>query len=313
MSNITIIMYHYVRPIKNSSYPGIKGMEVSSFETQLKYLLAHYDFPKIETVIDSIASDIPISSNRALLTFDDGYIDHFQYVFPILKKYGVQGIFFPVAEALVENIVLDINKIHFIIASSKNISKLLSDTFLLLDEFRKDFDLQPTSYYYDKLAIANRFDSADIIFFKRLFQRELQGTVKQLILDRLFVDYVFEDEKTFSRRLYMDINNLKDMQKAGMHIGSHGYSHKWLSKLSMENQQIEIDKSLEMLESIRVPKNFLTISYPFGDYNDSLLQIVKKANFRLGMTTQVDIADLCQNDPLTLPRLDTNDVTSSAL
>ncbi len=38
MKNITIIMYHYVREIKNSKYPTIKGLEISSFKRQLDFL-----------------------------------------------------------------------------------------------------------------------------------------------------------------------------------------------------------------------------------------------------------------------------------
>ena len=35
---ITIVMYHYVRPILNSKYPGLKGLELKSFQRQLDYL-----------------------------------------------------------------------------------------------------------------------------------------------------------------------------------------------------------------------------------------------------------------------------------
>ena len=38
MSNLTIVMYHYVRPIKESKFPGIKGLELEGFKRQLDYL-----------------------------------------------------------------------------------------------------------------------------------------------------------------------------------------------------------------------------------------------------------------------------------
>ena len=31
MGNLTIVMYHYVRPIANSDFPGIKGLELQGF------------------------------------------------------------------------------------------------------------------------------------------------------------------------------------------------------------------------------------------------------------------------------------------
>lgn len=34
-----------------------------------------------------------IPENGFILTFDDGYIDHYEVVYPILKEAGVQGVF----------------------------------------------------------------------------------------------------------------------------------------------------------------------------------------------------------------------------
>ena len=38
MSELSIVMYHYVRPIKGSKFPGIKGLELDGFKQQLDYL-----------------------------------------------------------------------------------------------------------------------------------------------------------------------------------------------------------------------------------------------------------------------------------
>ena len=35
MNNLTIVMYHYVRDLKNSRYPDIKGLDVSLFKEQI--------------------------------------------------------------------------------------------------------------------------------------------------------------------------------------------------------------------------------------------------------------------------------------
>ena len=35
MSNITIVMYHYVRDLKNSKYPKIKGLDISFFKEEI--------------------------------------------------------------------------------------------------------------------------------------------------------------------------------------------------------------------------------------------------------------------------------------
>lgn len=38
MSNLTVVMYHYVRPIERSRYPAIKGIELNDFKEQVGYI-----------------------------------------------------------------------------------------------------------------------------------------------------------------------------------------------------------------------------------------------------------------------------------
>ena len=79
-------MYHYVRPIKNSKYYKIKGLEIDGFKRQIEFFEKKFHFITIEELLDSAYSNKTIPKNSILLTFDDGFKDHFSHVFPILKK-----------------------------------------------------------------------------------------------------------------------------------------------------------------------------------------------------------------------------------
>ena len=46
--------------------------------------------------------------------------------------------------------------------------ELVSELFSCLDEYREQYKLGADDYYWQKLAKANRFDPAEIIFFKRM-------------------------------------------------------------------------------------------------------------------------------------------------
>ena len=50
---ITIVMYHYVRPIAKSEYPGIKGLELEAFKRQLDYLENNYSIISSEELIEA--------------------------------------------------------------------------------------------------------------------------------------------------------------------------------------------------------------------------------------------------------------------
>lgn len=78
MTELTIVMYHYVRPIVGSKYPGIKGLEVEAFKRQLDFLEEHYSIVSSEQVLDAISKNSLLPSNACWLTFDDGYKDHYK-------------------------------------------------------------------------------------------------------------------------------------------------------------------------------------------------------------------------------------------
>ena len=113
---LTIVMYHYVRDLKRSRYPEIKGLSNDEFSEQISYIQRYYEVISGKQLIDAIVLGKDLPSNPLLLTFDDGYIDHFTEVFPVLDREKISGCFFPPAKCILGNDTLDVNKIHFILA-----------------------------------------------------------------------------------------------------------------------------------------------------------------------------------------------------
>lgn len=307
---VTIIMYHYVRDIKNSRFPRIKALDVKLFKEQIKYLKKYYEIITMEEVIEAIYNGYILPKNAALLTFDDGYIDHFKYVFPILDEKRLQGSFFIPVRAIKNNEVLDVNKIHHIIASvnDNGIKNLIEDIYKQLDKFRFQYKLQSNDYYYKKLAVKGRFDTKEVVFIKRLLQSELEYNLRKKITSRLFERYVGIDECSFSRELYMNNDQIKCMKRNGMHIGNHGFNHFRLNTLSREEQEKEIYSSLQYLIETGIDESNWTMCYPYGAYNYDTIDILKTMGCKLALTTEVDIAQFKRYDIYQLPRLDTNDI-----
>ncbi|MBR4605162.1 MAG: polysaccharide deacetylase family protein [Lachnospiraceae bacterium] len=303
----SIIMYHYVRELPYTRYPQINGLKTSLFLEQLLYFKRHYHFVTHRDIIAAIYEGKDLPENAVWLTFDDAYCDHYTNVFPILDKMGIVGAFFPPIKAIINHEVLDVNKIHFILASIQDMKTLLTDVRTLIDNFKEDYSLESYEYYWQKLAKPNRFDSSEVIFFKRLLQVELNQECRRKMINSLFQKYVTDNEAAFSRELYMNKDQMECMLRHGMCIGSHGYDHYWLDSLTPERQVEEIDSSLDFLKYIGVDIDAWIMCYPYGASNESLLRIIKERGCLLGLTTEVRIANMATDNPFLLPRLDTND------
>ncbi|MCX5695193.1 MAG: polysaccharide deacetylase family protein [Candidatus Omnitrophica bacterium] len=262
----------------------------------------------MEDCIASIYRDTALPKKAVLLTFDDGYIDHFSTVFPILKERKIQGCFFPSVRAIKHNEVLDVNKIHFILAAAGKLSSLLDDVYSCLDEYRSEYDLKSNEYYYSKFAKKSRFDSRAVIFIKHLLQKELKADLRKVIINRLFAKYVSKDEADFSKGLYMNLEQLRHIIGNGMYVGGHGYDHCWFNALAPELQEKEVDLSIDFLKELGSPIDNWVMSYPYGAYNDSLISILKKKDCKLGLTSRVGVAKFTKENMFKLERLDTNDL-----
>lgn len=305
MSQLSIVMYHYVRPIQASQYPGIKGLEVEGFLRQLDYLEDRFNIVSVDEIIACAMSGKALPDNACWLTFDDGYKDHIQYVYPELKRRGLQGSFFVPKAPVQDSELLDVNSIHHILACCDERDELRSKLDRLCLE--ASFSAVDLERLWGEYGVANRFDDATTIYIKRMLQHALPESVRHSITSQLFQEYVGVSQSEFSTELYMSTAEVRELVDNGMHVGSHGSRHYWLDRISVEEQRLDIGHSLEFLEEVGAPTQDWVMCYPYGGYNSQTLSLLQEMGAALGVTTEVRRADLQLDNPLTLPRFDTND------
>jgi len=307
-NQLTIIMYHYVRPIASSNFQGIKGLELDAFKRQLDFLEENYNLVSSKQVIEAFIKRTSLPPNACWLTFDDGYKDHYRYVFPELRNRGLSGAFFPPSHAISKNKMLDVNSVHHILSSTTNLNKLIRE---LNDEcYQYGISRQRIKLYYEEFAVENRFDNKNVIYFKRMLQHALPKEIRTDITSNLFKKYVGVSETEFAKDLYMSVPEIQEMHSQGMHFGSHGEKHHWLDGLNYNQQRDDISASLDFLVEIGVQEDNWIMCYPYGAYNSDTILVLKELGASLAITTKVGIVDLFNNDPLLLPRMDTNDFPS---
>ncbi len=99
----------------------------------------------------------------------------------------------------------------------------------------------------------------------------------------------------------MDETQIRDWLRAGHDIGSHSMSHARLTRLSVRDAREEIFASKKKLEDTfaRPIEHFC---YPYGDWNESVRDLVMEAGYRTACTTKFGI-NTPETPALTLYRI----------
>lgn len=80
---------------------------------------------------------------------------------------------------------------------------------------------------------------------------------------------------------HMTEEQLREIERAGWEIGSHGATHRALTKLNGTQLEQEVQTSRCTLEKIS-SKPLVSIAYPFGMHNPQVCRAAKEAGFRFG-------------------------------
>jgi peptidoglycan/xylan/chitin deacetylase (PgdA/CDA1 family) len=94
---IPILMYHHIAVPGPNADAIRRDLSVSpaNFEAQLGYLVEHgYEPITLESLILHLQVGSSLPPKPVILTFDDGFKDHYTNAYPLLKRYGFTGTFF---------------------------------------------------------------------------------------------------------------------------------------------------------------------------------------------------------------------------
>ncbi len=204
------------------------------------------------------------------VTFDDGYLDNYEFAKDILEKNNIPATFFVPVNQIEEGLPYWWDKLYFYII-----------------EYRKDF------YRWVVNLRKNRkifFKLEDELFYKNknIYARSI---VRELnLLDNgkrnFFLD---EMEKEFGdylgKRLVMNWNEIADLSDRGFSIGSHTLSHVPLEDVDLKIAEKEIFESKRILEN-KINKNVNGFCYPRGSWNRDISNIVNKSGYLYAVTTE---------------------------
>ena len=95
--SVPILMYHHVRDTADNADAIERGLTISPalFQEHASFLKSRgYSTVTIQDLVESRAGEKELPAKPVILTFDDGYADSYENVFPVLKSLSYTGSFF---------------------------------------------------------------------------------------------------------------------------------------------------------------------------------------------------------------------------
>ena len=284
---LRVVMYHYVRDVAGTPFPNLKGMLPEDFRHQVTELATQFEMASIESAMDFLTGEYRPRRDLCLLTFDDGLKEHFREVTPILAEKRIRGLFFLITSCVEERKLAAVHMNHFLMAKVdfedyaeaffKKVVALSPDAFTPLNV---DANRAATSYPWDPPEVAR---------FKYLFNFGMDPEMRDRAVRELFATYI-GNETEFADSLYVNWDEARRMQKAGMTIGGHTHLHKPLANLTPRELNYDLETCSRLLRQNLNPQAVWAFSYPYGKKDSFHIRAMRKLQqlgFRCAFSTEV--------------------------
>lgn len=92
---VSVLMYHMIGDIQNNA----AVMTEANLRLQMNYLRDHgYNPITMQELYDYITKGAPLPEKPVCITFDDGYLDSYTIVYPLMKEYGFPWTLFLITD-----------------------------------------------------------------------------------------------------------------------------------------------------------------------------------------------------------------------
>jgi peptidoglycan/xylan/chitin deacetylase (PgdA/CDA1 family) len=267
-----ILRYHSVSDYRDQNFRYLTtSIAVSPvvFESHIAFLSTNYQIISLDDVVAWFSGAISLPRSAVVITFDDGYRDNYRYAYPILKKYGATATFYVVTDAIGNADPLWTSELRDLVYRARQryvtLNSIGSERIDLSDEAAKKQTIQ---------TIGRIMRCAD---------KKTRGVIVREMRDKLF-----GEKNGFLDGVMMSWDELREMKRGGMCIGSHTMSHPLLPAISQQEAAIEITGSKGKIEE-ELDAPVVHLSYPNpGEgvhVNEAVKTLVRHAGYLTARTS----------------------------
>ena len=269
---LTVVSYHRIYP-RLADFPlhnALISATPEEFTREVNYYNRHLDVISISELLAGLEQPSLLPQRPAVITFDDGYADNFEFAVPVLQGTSTSACFFISTDFIGDRTIP-----WFVqVAMCLNLSKC--------DRIASPFCNNDPPFCLDvkdRTDVIRRY----LVRLKQLPSREIPR----------HIDYLIEATRVIpgdhvTKRLFMSWDDLRTLVSAGMEIGGHTRSHPVLSRVEeAETLRHEIAGCREDLRrGLGIePRAF---AYPTASSDDQMSEQadleIRRAGFQVGFS-----------------------------
>jgi peptidoglycan/xylan/chitin deacetylase (PgdA/CDA1 family) len=298
-----ILKYHRMRPagrevLSNQARGEFSaGIGARQFEGHLRLITRWFKPIPMAEMGWAVAGKKALPEKAVALTFDDGYRDNYEVAYPLLKRYGVPASFFVCPGLIDSHQGFWWDEIYALIekttATELNIGKILQASGL--PSHRKDGALSLVTRQ-QKISAGESLVAQG----KRMSPQTLT-----IFLGRLNEALGVPLDSNVRQQTLMNWNEIREMHRDGMEIGSHTMTHPMLTQVSESTMRTELSEARARLSEVlgTAPVGFV---YPSGAFSATARNIVREAGHIYACTSLSGFIGGATDQHL-LPRVNVSD------
>ena len=277
---ILVLTYH-----RFSQSPRGGRTSAANLAAQLDYLASHYTVLPLSTIECRLREGRPLPLSTAAITIDDGYSDFHEIAWPALRRRKMPATVFVVTDFVDRKRWIWTDKLPF----------LLSRT----PAGELAVDIAGSSISGALTGESPRRQLASRI--NGILKDQPDG-VKDHLIDQIaeqcLVSLPAEPPGDSESCTW---EQLREMEAAGIEIGSHTVTHPVLTRVAPDRLRRELEQSRGRLEDM-LGHPVTLFCYPNGAYDRTVRDAVARAGYRLAVTSDDGLND-ATIDPLAIRRI----------
>jgi peptidoglycan/xylan/chitin deacetylase (PgdA/CDA1 family) len=253
--NPKVLLYHDCSDEESAHTAGLDcTISPGVFELHVTYLSHFYNIVDFAQIEQGTAPQRSVA-----LTFDDGYRSVYDNAFPILRKFDCPAIVYLVTN-VVDNEMVWVNEINFYLHTNQECARGAAIRI---------FEL-PAESTPEQIITALRLN----------YSSSRMDTLLNTVRSKTRAN---PHELSRTAGLYLDWEQITEMQRCGISFGNHTMSHPNLARLTKDEQTFEIAGAQDVINK-RIGCA-TSLAYPFGHLSDQTANIASG----LGLTSMAEV------------------------